>query len=34
VVLSITGNHSKLDDARLGTWAPVTMMPIIKLFGY
>jgi hypothetical protein len=34
VILSVTGDHGKLDDARLGKLAPVTLVPVAKLFGY
>jgi hypothetical protein len=34
LVVSIAGDHSKLDDARLGKLAPVTLLPATKLFGY
>jgi predicted Zn-dependent peptidase len=34
VILSVTGDHRKLDDARLGKLAPVTAVPVAKLFGY
>jgi len=33
-IFSIVGDHAKLDDARLGKLAPVTMVPVSKLFGY
>ena len=34
VILSVTGDHGKLDDARLNKLAPVTQVPVTKLFGY
>ena len=34
VIVSIVGDHSKLDDARIGKLAPVTVVPTAKLFGY
>jgi predicted Zn-dependent peptidase len=34
VIVSVTGDHGKLDDARLGKLAPVTMVSVDKLFGY
>lgn len=34
VIVSITGDHEKLDDAQLGKLAPVTLVPVTKLFGY
>lgn len=34
VIVSITGDHGKLDDARLSRLAPITMVPVDKLFGY
>jgi predicted Zn-dependent peptidase len=34
VILSVTGDHQKLDDAQLGKLAPVTMVPVSQLFGY
>jgi predicted Zn-dependent peptidase len=34
VIVSITGDHGKLDDTRLKQLAPVTMVPVAKLFGY
>jgi predicted Zn-dependent peptidase len=34
VIISITGDHGKLDDARVGKLAPVTLVPVAKLFGY
>jgi predicted Zn-dependent peptidase len=34
LILSVTGDHAKLDDARLGKLAPVTLVPVTKLFGY
>lgn len=34
VIVSVTGDHGKLDDARLGKLAPVTVVPVAKLFGY
>jgi len=34
MILSITGDHGKLDDARLEKLAPVTRVPVTKLFGY
>ncbi|HSR96573.1 MAG TPA: insulinase family protein [Kofleriaceae bacterium] len=34
VIVSITGDHGKLDDARIGKLAPVTLVPVAKLFGY
>jgi predicted Zn-dependent peptidase len=34
VIVSITGDHGKLDDARLSQLAPITMVPVDKLFGY
>ncbi len=34
VIVSITGDHEKLDDARLKKLAPVTPVPVTKLFGY
>ncbi|MEO7735648.1 MAG: insulinase family protein, partial [Kofleriaceae bacterium] len=34
VIVSITGDHAKLDDARLSQLAPITMVPVDKLFGY
>ncbi|HEY0193347.1 MAG TPA: insulinase family protein, partial [Kofleriaceae bacterium] len=33
-VLSVVGDHAKLDEARLGALAPVTSVPVTKLFGY
>ncbi|HET7504250.1 MAG TPA: insulinase family protein, partial [Kofleriaceae bacterium] len=33
-IVSITGDHGKLDDARLTRLAPVTMVPVGRLFGY
>jgi len=33
-ILSIVGDHGKLDDARLGKLAPVTVVPVSRLFGY
>lgn len=34
VIVSVTGDHAKLDDARLAKLAPITMVPVDKLFGY
>jgi predicted Zn-dependent peptidase len=34
VILSVTGDHGKLDDARLNKLAPVVQVPVTKLFGY
>jgi len=34
VIVSIVGDHQKLDDAQLGKLAPVTLVPVTKLFGY
>lgn len=34
VIISITGDKTKLDERRLGTLAPVTYVPVEKLFGY
>ncbi|HEY0990519.1 MAG TPA: insulinase family protein [Kofleriaceae bacterium] len=34
VIVSITGDRGKLDDARLKQLAPVTQVPVDKLFGY
>ena len=34
VIVSITGDHSKLDDGRVAQLAPITMVPVDKLFGY
>ncbi|HEU4731767.1 MAG TPA: insulinase family protein, partial [Kofleriaceae bacterium] len=33
-IVSIVGDHRKLDDARLARLAPVTMVPVARLFGY
>lgn len=34
VIVSVTGDHRKLDDARLGALAPIAIVPVSKLFGY
>ena len=34
VIVSVTGDRKKLDEAKLGKLAPVTWVPIAKLFGY
>ncbi|HEX4421724.1 MAG TPA: insulinase family protein [Kofleriaceae bacterium] len=34
VILSVVGDHARLDDARLSVLAPITMVPVTKLFGY
>jgi predicted Zn-dependent peptidase len=34
VIVSIVGDHEKLDDAQLKKLAPVTLVPVTKLFGY
>jgi predicted Zn-dependent peptidase len=34
LIVSITGDRKHLDDARLGALAPVTWVPVPKLFGY
>ena len=34
VIVSITGEHGKLDEARLRRLAPITMVPVDALFGY
>ena len=34
VLVSITGDRKRLDDARLAALAPVTEVPVSKLFGY
>jgi hypothetical protein len=34
LILSVTGDHGKLDDGKLGKLAPITMVPIAQLFGY
>lgn len=34
VIVSVTGPHAKLDDARLAKLAPITMVSVDKLFGY
>lgn len=34
VIVSITGDRKKLDEAKLAKLAPVTWVPIAKLFGY
>ena len=34
LILSVAGDRTKLDEARLGALAPVTSVPVTKLFGY
>jgi predicted Zn-dependent peptidase len=34
MIVSIVGDHQKLDDARLAKLAPVAPVPVAKLFGY
>jgi predicted Zn-dependent peptidase len=34
VIVSITGDHGKLDDAKLRKLAPITMVGVDELFGY
>jgi predicted Zn-dependent peptidase len=34
MIVSVTGDHRKLDDAKLRAIAPVTAVPVTKLFGY
>ncbi|MBC7975304.1 MAG: insulinase family protein, partial [Myxococcales bacterium] len=34
VIVSITGDHGKLEDARIEKLAPITRVPVARLFGY
>jgi predicted Zn-dependent peptidase len=34
MIVSVTGNRKNLDDGKLGKLAPVTVVPVEKLFGY
>jgi hypothetical protein len=34
LIVSIVGDHEKLDDAQIKKLAPVTLVPVTKLFGY
>jgi predicted Zn-dependent peptidase len=34
VIVSIVGDHQKIDDAQLEKLAPITLVPVTKLFGY
>ncbi|HET9622416.1 MAG TPA: insulinase family protein [Kofleriaceae bacterium] len=34
MILSVTGDHGKLDDAQLTKLAPITRVPVSQLFGY
>jgi len=34
LIVSVVGDHQKIDDAQLTKLAPVTLVPITKVFGY